>query len=331
MALGFLMIDLEGTSLLSHEEAVLNHPMVAGVILFARNYQDPKQLKNLVSAIREVRPELLIAVDQEGGRVQRFQNGFTTLPSLHTFGQLYDHKPEEAIELVADYGFIMASELTEMDIDFSFAPVLDLNYGVSEVIGDRSFHRNPSAVTTLARAYISGMHKAGMAAVGKHFPGHGYVSLDSHHVLPLDDRSFEEIYQADLQPFKALVNDLSAIMPAHIIYPKVDELPAGFSQVWLQKILRAELKFKGCIVSDDLSMEGAAILGDYPLRVKAALKAGCDLILICNNPKAVQQVLQHTDSYHYEQDAKCLLNLKWKPTLKNSIYDVISHEITTRH
>ncbi len=284
--MGPFMLDLEGPELLAEEREWLSHPGVGGIILFARNYQSPQQIKALTAQIRKAaKKPLVIAVDQEGGRVQRFQEGFTRLPSAARFGELYakDHKRGLAAAQLA--GFLMAAELRRVDMDLSFAPVLDVDSGISEVIGDRSFAREPEAVAVLAGAFANGMRQAGMAAVGKHFPGHGGVAADSHHTLPEDDRSWRQLESRDLLPFRRLIQSgLEAVMCAHVVYPAVDSLPAGFSSRWLQDILRGQMAFEGAIFSDDLAMAGAACMGDIRDRAEAALAAGCDLLLACNCP-----------------------------------------------
>lgn len=293
MTLGPLMVDLAGLTLTEEEAEMLQHPLVGGVILFSRNYESPEQVGALTSSIRALRdPHLLISVDHEGGRVQRFRHGFTRLPPVGVLGQGYERQPELTLTRAEMTGWLMAAELRAVGIDFSFAPVLDLDYGVSKVIGDRSFHRDPLTVTAVARAYIAGMKRAWMPAVGKHFPGHGAVEADSHHGLPIDTRYFEDMLQADMLPFRQLCQSaLAGIMPAHIVYEKSDSLPAGFSPFWIQEVLRERLGFQGAVLSDDLSMEGAAIMGDSVARAEAALLAGCDMVLVCNKPDSVAQVL----------------------------------------
>jgi beta-N-acetylhexosaminidase len=283
---GSVMIDVAGLSLTAEEKDKLNHPNTGAVILFSRNYQDPDQVSALIAEIRAARQgDILIAVDQEGGRVQRFQTGFIRLPPAAFFAQ---HP-----ELAFDAGWLMAAELLAVGVDFSFAPVLDIDCGVSEVIGNRSFSPNPELATRLASDFRAGMKEAGMAATGKHFPGHGAVALDSHLTLPIDERDLETIRAKDLLPFRELIKQgLEAIMPAHVVYPKIAPEAAGFSPFWLQEILRKELGFNGVIFSDDLTMEGAASVGDYPQRAKLALAAGCDMVLVCNNPAAAAQVLE---------------------------------------
>lgn len=286
-----VMLDIAGTSLEAADRELLRHPAVGGLILFSRNYQQREQLCALTAAVRAVRPDILIAVDQEGGRVQRFRDGFVRLPPMAALGQRYDSAPAEALFEARALGRLMADELVQCDVDISFAPVLDLDYGASSVIGDRSFHASSNGVIELATAWIDGMAEAGMAATGKHFPGHGYVAADSHLELPLDGRDLAALRAADLQPFAALAPKLSGIMPAHVIYTAVAPEPAGFSRFWLQQILRTELGFRGVIFSDDLTMEGAAGAGSFAARTGAALDAGCDMVLVCNDRAAAEQVV----------------------------------------
>ncbi len=293
MTLGPLMVDLVGTTLSDVERDVLQHPLVGGVILFSRNYESPEQITELTANIRALRePHLLIAVDHEGGRVQRFREGFTRLPPIGALGQHYMQHPKQTLERAEKTGWLMAAELRAVGVDFSFAPVLDLDYGVSDIIGDRAFHRDPEAVASMAYAYIQGMKRAKMSAVGKHFPGHGAVEVDSHLGLPVDTRHFEDMLQADILPFSRLCQtELAGIMPAHIVYEQSDSLPAGFSPFWIKEILRDRLGFQGAVLSDDLSMEGAAVIGDSLARAEAALDAGCDMVLVCNKPESVEQVI----------------------------------------
>jgi len=293
-----LMIDIEGTELTSQDKKLLHNPKVGGVILFTRNYTSPEQLINLTNEIHALRtPPLMIAVDHEGGRVQRFREGFTKLPPMRELGNLYDTDPKSALEKAENTGFIMGSELRAVGIDCSFAPILDIDAGISQVIGNRSFHHDPDVIIKLAGALISGMKKTGLITVGKHFPGHGHVEADSHIAIPIDHRSLQEIQSKDIIPFQSLISmGLDGIMPAHVIYEKIDKNPAGFSSFWLQKILRQKLEFKGIIFSDDLSMEGASPMGNMIERVEKAKQAGCDMILICNNRPAAIEVIEHEHS-----------------------------------
>jgi len=297
MSLGPLMIDIAGTELTSEDLKVLKHPLVGSVILFTRNYRDVAQLRALTAAIRSQRsPHLLIAVDHEGGRVQRFRDGFTRLPAARLLGRRYDEDRHEALALTHSIGWLMASELRSVGVDFSFAPCVDLDYGVSEVIGDRAFHSDPDAVAALAVAYMAGMREAGMAAVAKHFPGHGAVIADSHLALPVDRRKFVDL-EADIRPYRPLIeNNLAAIMGAHVAFPAVDALPASLSKRWIAGVLRGELGFHGCVFADDLTMAGAAAFGGVVERAKLAFAAGCDVLPICNDRQAVQSVLEHFGS-----------------------------------
>ncbi len=297
MSLGRVMLDVAGTELTPEDREILQHPQVAGVILFARNFVDQAALKALCQSIRELRdPRLLITVDQEGGRVQRFKEEFTLLPASGQIGQCYNNNPDEGVLAAEMAGFLMAVECLEVGVDFSFAPVLDLDRGLCAVVGDRSFHKNPEVVVKLASSYIQGMQRAGMQAVGKHFPGHGAVTTDTHVGIAMDERSFEAIESEDLVPFKALGPQLAGLMPAHVMYPDVDERPAGFSDFWIQRVLREQLGFEGVVFSDDLSMEGASVGGDYITRSLCALEAGCDILLCCNdraNTAVLLDNLQH--------------------------------------
>lgn len=286
--LGPLMIDIAGTELTAIERERLRHPLVGGAILFARNYVAPHQLAALCAAIKALRePPLLIAIDHEGGRVQRCRDGFTRLPPMRRLGEWWDRDSEAAIAGARAIGFTLAAELRACGVDLSFTPVLDLDYGASGVIGDRAFHRDPQAVIALAGALSAGLREAGMSCCGKHFPGHGYIRADSHLALPVDERSYAEMAE-DTEPYRRL--PLDAVMLAHVLYPQVDDRPAGFSPVWIRK-LREEFGFAGAIFSDDLSMEGAAIAGDMLGRVQAAWAAGCDMMPVCNAPETVGMVL----------------------------------------
>lgn len=292
MSLGPVMVDLRGTELLPEERELLQHPAVGGVILFARNYESPEQAAALTHELHKLRePRLLIAVDQEGGRVQRFQEGFTRLPPVARLGEIYDHDHRRAKRLAELTGWLMAMELRAVGVDFSFAPVLDLGLGVSQVIGDRAFHRKPHAVADLAHSYMGGMQRAGMAAVGKHFPGHGSVAPDSHLALPVDPRPYADLEAEDLVPFERMIHfGLPAVMTAHVVYSACDGKPASFSPFWINEVLRKQLRFQGVVFSDDLGMEGAAIIGDFPERAQAALAAGSDMVLVCNRPEEAVKV-----------------------------------------
>lgn len=290
-----VMLDIAGTSLNSDDRRRLANPLTGGVVLFARNWQNRAQLIELTTAIKEIRPEILITVDHEGGRVQRFRtDGFTCLPPMSALGQQWvndDVKkpgkgPLSAMESGTACGYVLASELRACGVDLSFTPVLDLDWGVSEVVGDRSFSHDARVVSLLARSLMHGLRLGGMANCGKHFPGHGFVVADSHHEVPVDERPLERILERDALPYQTLGIALDAVMPAHVIYPKVDSLPAGYSARWLQNVLREDLGFQGCIFSDDLSMEGARYVDgkllDYTQAALLALKAGCDVVLLCN-------------------------------------------------
>ena len=290
-SLGPLIVGFEGAQLTPETKDVLTHPNVGGVILFARNYQNPAQLKALCQEIKAVRsPELLITVDQEGGRVQRFREGFTPLPPLSLLGRWFANYPDRACDLAYRHGRVMAAEVIGHGVDLSWAPVLDLG-GISEVISDRAMASEPDAVVALARYYIAGMRDAGMSVCAKHYPGHGSVQADTHHEIVIDERSCQDIAE-DEKPFIALAQELQLVMMAHVIYPKLCSRPAGFSRYWIQERLRQEMGFKGLVVSDDLDMVGASAFGDLPARLHEAFEAGCDLALVCQ-PDSVPVALNH--------------------------------------
>jgi len=285
------MLDVVGTTLTDDDIRRIQHPLTGGVILFARNYENRRQLTELTAAIHAARPGVLIAVDHEGGRVQRFKtDGFTKLPPMRKLGELWDKDVLAATKAATDVGYVLAAELRACGVDLSFTPVLDLDYGESGVIGDRAFHHDARVVSLLAKSLNHGLALAGMANCGKHFPGHGFVKADSHVEIPVDQRGLKEILAADAAPYDWLGLSLSGVMPAHVIYPKVDKHPAGFSKKWLS-ILRDEMGFQGVIFSDDLSMEGASVAGDVVDGAKAALAAGCDMVLICNSPDKADKLL----------------------------------------
>ena len=306
--LGPVVLDVAGAELTADDRRRLSHPLTGGVILFSRNYASPEQLLQLTAEIHALRsPELIIAVDHEGGRVQRFRTGFTVLPAMRNLGKVWDANPQEAKHLAHEVGFVLAAELRAHGVDLSFTPVLDADHGASSVIGDRALHSDPRVIAELGRALVQGLRKGGMSAVGKHFPGHGCVRADSHHEIPVDDRPYAEIDAIDLVPFRRLIEaGLGGIMPAHVIYPQVDRNPAGFSPLWLKKILRAELGFDGVIFSDDLSMEGASSAGGVIERAEAALEAGCDMVLVCNAPPAADELLA---GLHHKTSAVSLARL----------------------
>ncbi|MDH5471282.1 MAG: beta-N-acetylhexosaminidase [Gammaproteobacteria bacterium] len=299
MSLGPVMLDLVGTGINPDEREMMLHPQTGGVILFTRNYESPEQIADLVKEIHSLRsPHLIVAVDHEGGRVQRFREGFTRIPPAAIYGEIYKNNPKEARNLAEKFGWLMAIECRAVGIDISFAPVLDLGLGISGVIGDRAFSSSPDLVAELAGSFMRGMQTAGMAATGKHFPGHGSIKEDTHVAHPVDHRPLNEIMMEDVRPFERMIRyGMAAIMPAHVVYSQVDDKPAGYSSIWLQDILRHQLGFQGVIFSDDLSMEAAGIVGNFADRAKTALSAGCDMVLVCNHPEAAAQVLESLEDY----------------------------------
>jgi beta-N-acetylhexosaminidase len=291
---GPVVVDVLGPVLTDEDRERIRHPAAGAVILFARNYENPEQLAQLTADIeREREPALPVCVDHEGGRVQRFKDGFTVIPPMRTLGKLWDRDRQAGRDAAMSIGYVIASELGAHGLDFSFTPVLDLDYGGSSVIGDRALHFDPTAVGALGACLVRGLAQGGVAAVAKHFPGHGYATADSHVAVPRDERAFKEIARKDIVPYKAVIEaGLAAVMPAHVIYPQVDEQPAGYSKHWLQEVLRGKLGFQGIVFSDDLSMEGAAVAGGPPERARAAIGAGCDMVLLCNNPKGLDELLE---------------------------------------
>lgn len=317
------MLDIAGTWLTAEDRQLLRQPEVGGLILFARNIETARQVQELCRAIRAVRPDILLAVDQEGGRVQRLRSGFVRLPAMREFASRPD-----ALRLAQACGWVMATEVLAVGLDLSFAPVLDLDHQRSAVVGSRAFDGDPQQAVELAAAFIKGMHEAGMAATGKHFPGHGWAKADSHVAIPTDERSLDELRAADMIPFSRLTAELDAVMPAHVIYPRVDEKPAGFSHRWLQDILRGELGFRGVIFSDDLSMAGAHVAGDAASRIEAALSAGCDMGLVCNDRgaaelalAALQRLRVHPSSALAKMRARtsCFMEYKQDPRWRASL------------
>lgn len=308
MLLGPVMLDIESTQLSAEDKVRLLHPLTGGVILFARNYESCEQLAALTAEIHALRtPPLLIAVDHEGGRVQRFRKDFTQLPAMRELGKIWDKRPRRARHLAQQTGYVLAAELAACGVDLSFTPVLDVDYGQSCVIGDRAFHRIPQVIAELAHSLMLGLKSSGMAAVGKHFPGHGHIQADTHFEIAVDDRTYADIEMEDLIPFRQMIHfDLPGIMMAHVIYPKMDKHPAGFSRFWMKNILRNELGFDGCIFSDDLSMQGAGGYGTITERAQTALQAGCDMVLVCNDFQSADQLLA---TLHWDMPAVSLARL----------------------
>jgi len=288
-----VVLDIEGLELNNQDIRRITHKLAGGVILFARNFSNRQQLQKLCADIKKAAPYIIIFIDHEGGRVQRCKNdGFTHLPAMRKLGYLYEDNPWNGIQATKACGYILASELRACGIDFSYTPVLDLDYSSSSVIGDRAFDSNPHITGILAAHLIEGLTLAGMPNCGKHFPGHGFVAADSHIDIPIDDREFKDIWDNDIVPYMLLLDNLDSIMPAHIIYEKVDKHPAGFSKFWLQDVLRTRLKFQGIIFSDDLAMEGASVAGNVVAGANAALDAGCDMVLICNRFDMADELLE---------------------------------------
>lgn len=300
---GVLMIDIDSTALTNEDVSLLKQAQVGGVILFARNVADAAQVRALCDDIRYHNPDILIGVDQEGGRVARLRNGFSPLPAMGKLGELFDHNSTQALSCAYDCGYLMAAEVLAVGIDLSFAPVLDRD-GISQVIGDRSFHEDPQVIVALATQFMRGMRAAGMATTGKHFPGHGAIAPDSHVAEAIDDRSLDEILASDMQPFAQTLPWLDALMPAHVIFSQVDNKPAGFSKIWLKDIIRDKLKFDGVLFSDDLSMAGAQAAGDVSARVRAAIEAGCDIALVCNDRIAAHEAAEAAQELPYPNQSR---------------------------
>lgn len=319
--LGPVMLDVAGTELIPEERERLRHPATGGVILFRRNYADPDQIIHLIADLRSQRPALLIAVDHEGGRVQRFRDGFTRLPPACRYEATGNPS------LAEEAGWLMAAELRSVGVDFSFAPVLDVECGISQVIGDRAFGTQPDQVARFARAFAAGMRRAGMAAVGKHFPGHGGVIEDSHLALPVDSRTLAEIERQDLMPFRELLAaGLEGVMPAHVIYEQIDPHPAGFSPFWIGEMLRRRLGFNGAVFSDDLSMAGASYAGGYADRAQLALTAGCDMVLVCNAPEAAGQVLDARPDLSHANPCRSSRLERMRGRLSTHRHDLLNSE-----
>ena len=289
-----MVVDVLGATLTDEDRQRIRHPAAGAVILFARNYENPEQLAQLTADIeRQREPALPVCVDHEGGRVQRFREGFTAIPPMRALGKLWDRDRDAAKEAATSIGYVIAAKLGAHGVDFSFSPVLDLDYGGSSVIGDRALHFDPAAVGALGACLVKGLAQGGVAAVAKHFPGHGYAAADSHVAVPRDERTFKQIARKDIAPYKPVIEaGLAAVMPAHVIYSEVDSQPAGYSAHWLREVLRKQLGFEGIVFSDDLSMEGAAVAGGPPERARAALAAGCDMVLLCNNPAGLDELLE---------------------------------------
>jgi beta-N-acetylhexosaminidase len=315
MTIGPLMVDVAGLALDAGDRDVLAHPLVGGVILFARNYESVEQLEALTADIRAIKtPPLLIAVDQEGGRVQRFREGFTRLPAARAIGQCHGRNPELATELAATVGWIMAAELAAAGIDFSFAPVVDLDRGISGAIGDRAFHRSPDVVTELARSWVLGVRRAGQVAVAKHFPGHGSVAPDPHTDLVADSRDYATIAGEDLEPFRHMVAlDIAGVLTSHVAYPEVDGRPASLSKRWIEGELRKRMNYDGAVFCDDMSMQAIAMRGDIVTLARQALSAGCDMLPVCNNRASVERLLAHAGAYENPSSRLRLTRLHARP------------------
>ena len=327
-----LMIDIEGPFLNQEDIELIGSPHVGGLILFERNFLDRNQITDLCFEIKSKKPEIIIAVDQEGGRVQRFKKGFSQIPPMQRLGDLVSYDKHAGLDLCKNAGWLIASELIASGIDLSFSPVLDLDQDLSSIIGDRAFSDQIDIVIECARAFIFGMNEAGMACVGKHFPGHGSISEDSHLEKPIDRRALNEIENKDLIPFKELINNLDGIMTAHILFPDVDERITTFSKIWIKQILREQMKFEGMIFSDDLSMEGTNEFKSFYDKTKNAIISGCEMVLICNNREGVKDALKYFEENNIEASEKTFSMLmandvSWKDLEKNKIRSKISNEL----
>ena len=327
-----LMIDIEGPFLSQEDIELIGSPHVGGLILFERNFLDRNQITDLCFEIKSKKPEIIIAVDQEGGRVQRFKKGFSQIPPMQKLGDLVSYDKHAGLDLCKNAGWLIASELIASGIDLSFSPVLDLDQDLSSIIGDRAFSDQIDIVIECARAFIFGMNEAGMACVGKHFPGHGSISEDSHLEKPIDRRALNEIEKKDLIPFKELINNLDGIMTAHILFPDVDERITTFSKIWIKQILREQMKFEGMIFSDDLSMEGTNEFKSFYDKTKNAIISGCEMILICNNREGAKDALKYFEENKIEASEKTFSMLmandvSWKDLEKNKIRSKISNEL----
>ncbi|MDH5229767.1 MAG: beta-N-acetylhexosaminidase [Gammaproteobacteria bacterium] len=322
MELGPVIIDIEGTELSAEDKELLQHPLVGGLIYFTRNFESVAQIQALDASIKALRQSsLLTCIDHEGGRVQRFRQGFTQIPAMRALGNIYDQDQSLALSYAKEMGWLMATEARVVGIDFSFAPVLDMDYGVSGVIGNRAFHSHAEIIIQLAREFIDGMSDAGMASVGKHFPGHGGVLEDSHLDLPHDRRDPETIVEQDMSVFKHLIHagKLDGIMPAHVIYEQFDKDPAGFSKYWIPQVLRRDLGFDGVVFSDDLNMAAAGVAGSFIDRAYAALEADCDMILVCNNRAGAIEVLDNLKWLHDPSMAQRFARMRGQPMLHSMV------------
>lgn len=325
--MGPLVLDIEGTELKASDIRRISDPLVGMVILFTRNYENREQLTELCKQIHSIKPEILIAVDHEGGRVQRFREGFTQIPAMQKLGELFKTQSENALLAAMACGYVMAAELRACGVDMTFAPCLDVDFGRSQIIGERSFSSDPSVIAQLALALVQGFRLAGMSNCGKHFPGHGWVKADSHLELPMDDRSYEKLQSTDLKPYIWMGQALDSVMAAHVLYPEADRKPAGFSSYWLQAVLRDTLQFTGAVFSDDLSMKGALSEGDVTERAHAALKAGCDMLILCNDFEASDRLLktlQFEDTPEREERVRRLMPkgeaLQWEALVNSALY-----------